>query len=401
MIYRLFLLKRWLEDLLIRPFIWLGRARADKYPLQEQYEMFFFFPFYHTGGAEKVHAQLAQVFMDRKCLVLFTRRSHDNGFRTAFEQAGHRVLDISAYTDDKRRYWKNLIWRGVVTAHINRQHQRPLIINGQCNFAYKCAPWLHKDIPQLELIHSFNSFSWIRIPFLPFIRQTVMISRKAIADHTRQYARLGIPGQVLTRIRLVQNGVPLPKDAKPKSFDGTHLRVLYVGRATPEKRVHLVAEAAIRCREAAMPVSFSFLGDIQSSLSPSLQDAGYFYGMVDDPQTIRKAYDEHHILVITSSEEGFPMVVMEAMAMGCIILATPVGDLPHHIHTSENGMLFNSTDEKTVLDELPIFLDRLRINPEACARMSAENIAYAKAQFGMTTFAEAWRQLAAHLMNKP
>ncbi|MCU0370876.1 MAG: flippase-like domain-containing protein, partial [Bacteroidales bacterium] len=173
--------------LLIRPFIWLGRAHADKYPLQEQYDIFFFFPFYHTGGAEKVHAQLAQVFREQKCLVLFTRKSHDNGFRAAFEQAGHRVLDISAYTDDKRRYWKNLIWRGVVTAHINRQGQRPLVINGQCNFAYKCAPWLHKAIPQLELIHSFNSFSWIRIPFLPFIRQTVMISRKAIADHTRQY----------------------------------------------------------------------------------------------------------------------------------------------------------------------------------------------------------------------
>jgi glycosyltransferase involved in cell wall biosynthesis len=193
----------------------------------------------------------------------------------------------------------------------------------------------------------------------------------------------------------------LPGDAAPKSFDGSYLRVLYVGRATPEKRVHLVAEAALRCREAAMPISFSFLGEIQSLLPPSLQDAGYFYGMVNDQETIHKAYAEHHVLIITSSEEGFPMVVMEAMAMGCIILATPVGDLPHHIHSSENGMLFSSTDEKTVLDELPIFLDRLRINPEACARMSANNIAYARTHFGMTTFAEAWRQLAEQLMHKP
>lgn len=399
MIYRLFLLKRWLEDLLIRPFTWLGRAHADKYPMEEQYEIFLFFPFYHTGGAEKVHAQLAQVFADRKCLVLFTRKSHDNGFRRAFEQAGHRVLDISAYTDDKRRYWKNLIWRGVVTTHINRQQRTPLVINGQCNFAYKCAPWLNKNIPQLELIHSFNSFSWIRIPFLPFIRQTVMISRKAIADHTHQYARLGIPGDMLTRIRLVQNGIPLPADAGQKSFDGTHLRVLYVGRATPEKRVHLVAEAALRCREAGMPVSYSFLGDVRPSLPPSLQDAGYFYGMTDDPEIIRKAYAEHHILVISSSEEGFPMVVMEAMAMGCIILATPVGDLPHHIHPEENGMLFSDTQEKTVLDEMPVFLERLRANPEACAHMSSNNIAYARAQFGLTTFAGAWRQLAEQLMH--
>lgn len=400
MIYRLFLVKRWLEDQLIRPFTWLGRAHADKYPLEEQYDIFFFFPFYHTGGAEKVHAQLAQVFSNRKCLVLFTRKSHDNGFRTAFEQAGHRVLDISAYTDDKRRYWKNLIWRGVVTAHINRQQRRPLVINGQCNFAYKCAPWLHKAIPQLELIHSFNSFSWIRIPFLPYIQETVMISRKAIADHTRQYARLGIPGDMLTRIRLIQNGVPLPEDIAQKTFDGTHLRVLYVGRATPEKRVHLVAEAALRSREAGLPFSFSFLGEIRPMLPPSLQDAGYFYGMTDDPLIIRKAYTEHHILVISSSEEGFPMVVMEAMAMGCIIIATPVGDLPHHIHPEENGMLFSDSREKTVLDEMPVFLERLLSNPAACARMSSNNIAYARAQFGLTTFAAAWRQLAEQLMHR-
>jgi glycosyltransferase involved in cell wall biosynthesis len=228
-----------------------------------------------------------------------------------------------------------------------------------------------------------------------------MISRKAIEDHTRQYARLGIPGDMLTRIRLIQNGVPLPADAGQKAFDGERLRVLYVGRATPEKRVHLVAEAALRCRESGMPVSFSFLGDIRPILSPSLQDAGYFYGMTEDTELIRKAYAEHDILVITSSEEGFPMVVMEAMAMGCIILATPVGDLPHHIRPESNGLLFSDTQEKTVLDEMPVFLERLLANPDACARMSANNITYARAQFGLTTFAGAWRELAEQLMHRP
>ena len=95
------------------------------------------------------------------------------------------------------------------------------------------------------------------------------------------------------------------------------------------------------------------------------------------------------------------MVVMEAMAMGCIILATPVGDLPHHIHPEENGLLFSDAQEKTFLDEIPVFLQRLQADPAACARMSANNVAYARGQFGITTFAEAWRALAAQLMDKP
>jgi glycosyltransferase involved in cell wall biosynthesis len=401
MTYRLFLLKRFLEDIFIWPFIQLGRAHADKYPLEESYEIFFFFPFYHTGGAEKVHAQIAQAFRGRRCLVIFTRKSHNEGFRRAFEQGGHRVLDISAYTDNKKAYWKNLVWRGVVSAHINRQKGRPLVFNGQCNFAYKCAPWFRRDIPQLELIHSYNSFSWIRVPFLPFYRQTVMISRKAISDHTAQYARLGIPGTFLTRIRLVQNGMALPDSVPTRDFSVDVIRVLYAGRATPEKRVHLVAEAAIRCRESGIPASFSFLGDIRPHLPPSLQEAGHFYGNVDDPAAVNRAYAEADVLVITSSEEGFPMVVMEAMAQGCIILATPVGDLPHHVRQGENGFIFSSAvDEKTVISEMMDFIRLLLGDAALRGRISTANTVYAREHFGLTTFNNAYRQLADQLIQQ-
>jgi glycosyltransferase involved in cell wall biosynthesis len=122
--------------------------------------------------------------------------------------------------------------------------------------------------------------------------------------------------------------------------------------------------------------------------------------MTDNQEIIRQAYADHHVLVITSSEEGFPMVVMEAMAMGCIILATPVGDLPHHIQPGENGAIFSSISEKTVLEEIPAFLEQWLADPQACARMSANNIAYAGAQFGLTTFAGAWKTLAATLMHR-
>jgi glycosyltransferase involved in cell wall biosynthesis len=397
--YRLFLLKRFVEDIFIWPFILLGRARADKYPLTEAYDIFFFFPFYHTGGAEKVHAQITQVFRGRKCLVIFTRKSHDDGFRRAFEMSGHRVLDISAYTDNKKAYWKNLIWRGVVSSHVNKQKGRPLVFNGQCNFAYKCAPWFRQDIPQLELIHSFNSFSWIRIPFLPFYSQTVMISRKAIADHTGQYAKLGIPGKLLSRIRLIQNGIPIPINVPARQFNGESIRVLYAGRATAEKRVHLVAEAAMRCRESGIAALFSFLGDIRPHLPPSLQEAGHFYGNLDDPDEIQQAYADADLLVITSSEEGFPMVVMEAMALGCIILATPVGDLPHHIRQEENGFVFSSaTDERKIIEEIPEYIKLLLRDTALCARMSEANISYAREHFGLTTFEQAYRQLAEQLI---
>jgi hypothetical protein len=40
-------------------------------PLKKEYRVFFFFPFYHTGGAEKVHAQIANATGGNDCIIFF------------------------------------------------------------------------------------------------------------------------------------------------------------------------------------------------------------------------------------------------------------------------------------------------------------------------------------------
>jgi L-malate glycosyltransferase len=394
MIYRLYLLKRLLEDFLIWPFILLGTAKAKKTPLRESYEIYFFFPFYHTGGAEKVHAQITQAFRGRKAIIIFTRKSHNDGFREAFTASGHTVLDISAYTDNKRRYWNNLVWRGLVAEHINNQADKPVVFNGQCNFGYKISPWINKDIRQLELIHSFNSFSQIRIPFIPFYRKTVMISQKAISDHQEQYKRLGIPENMAKRILYIRNGIHIPTDITPKVFSGKKMGVLYAGRGTPEKRVDIVARIALLCKAEKLPIDFTFLGDVLPYLDISLSEAGNFPGNISDQEKVESFYRQSDILIITSSEEGFPMVVMEAMARGCIILATPVGDLPAHIHQSRQGFLFSTvTDEEKIISEAIGFLKKLLSDRVLSNIISRDNIAYARENFGLHNFEEAYQHL--------
>ncbi|QYS91352.1 hypothetical protein JJC04_00315 [Flavobacterium covae] len=38
-------------------------------------EVIFFFPYYHTGGAEKVHAAILEAIHPKKCVVFFTKAS--------------------------------------------------------------------------------------------------------------------------------------------------------------------------------------------------------------------------------------------------------------------------------------------------------------------------------------
>ena len=115
--YKHFLLKRKIEDLFIFPFVLIGKLVARFRPLQQEYETFFFFPFYHTGGAEKVHALVAQATGNKRCIIFFTRKSQDKNFYKEFERSGCDIRDISAFTGSKLLYPINLVYRGIVSSH--------------------------------------------------------------------------------------------------------------------------------------------------------------------------------------------------------------------------------------------------------------------------------------------
>jgi glycosyltransferase involved in cell wall biosynthesis len=382
-----------MEDIFIYPFVLLGRLFAAIKPLKQEYNVFFFFPFYHTGGAEKVHSLVAQAVGNSNCIIFFTRKSVDDTFKKEFEKTGFTIKDISAYTDNKFLYFFNLIYRGIITGYINKQQSKPVVFNGQCNFAYKISPWINKDIKQVELIHSFNTFSWIRLPFLPFIYKTVMISKVRIGNHLDQYNNLQVPPMFNFRITYICNGIELPETVAAKDFE-VPLQVLYVGRGTPEKRVHLVAQIAERTKQTNPQTIFTIAGDVGNAIPENLKQYCILKGNVNDPKQLEALYQQSHILLITSETEGFPMVVMEAMSYGCAIVATAVGDLPVHVRNELNGFVTTEImDEKKVVDEMVEQLQTLSSNRTLLKEIYSNNVAYAKANFDIEMFNKKYQQL--------
>ncbi|GEO10994.1 glycosyltransferase family 4 protein [Segetibacter aerophilus] len=368
-------------------------------PLKKEYETFYFFPFYHTGGAEKVHALVTQATGGPNSIIYFTRTSHDKNFYADFVKSGSTIKDISRYTDNKFLYFLNLIYRGYISGVINNQKKTALIFNGQCNFAYKISPWIKKRIPQIELIHSFNTFSWIRIPFLPFISRTVMISQVRIDDHLKQYKKLKVPDVYKARIQHIVNGIPLPLSKKQKDVTET-IKVLYAGRGTEEKRVNLVAKIAVRSAQEALPVEFLFMGDVREAISPSLRSFCTILGHLVDQKKIDEVYSKAHLVIITSYTEGFPLVIEEGMSHGCGVIATPVGDIPIHVKPHENGFLFSSIwDEALIVEEGVKFLSLLSKEKGLLLQMGENNRKYAYENFSLEAFDKKYRQLFDQLRN--
>lgn len=54
------------------------------------------------------------------------------------------------------------------------------------------------------------------------------------------------------------------------------------------------------------------------------------------------------VLVVPSYREGLPNIVLEAMACGCIVLATPVGGIPALVHDGVTGFITETNSPETL-----------------------------------------------------
>ena len=305
--FRLLLIKRVVEDIVMFPLILLGRLLSILKPLDREYKVFYFFPFYHTGGAEKVHALFANATGSQDCIIYFTKNSHNKAFFQKFKDSGCVIKEVSRYTDNKWIYFVNIIYRGLISGYINKQKNAPVVFNGQCNFGYKISPWINRNIKQIELIHSISNFSYIRIPFLPFISKTIMISVEKIKEHKKLYRRFFIPELYDNKIHHIPNASEFDSiDVSEKNFSG--VIVLYSGRATYEKRAHLVVAIAREVHTVSPAVQFIMAGDEFSDFKSSNNSFISFKGNIADEKELKAVYKQSNILLITSSTEGFPFL---------------------------------------------------------------------------------------------
>jgi glycosyltransferase involved in cell wall biosynthesis len=131
------------------------------------------------------------------------------------------------------------------------------------------------------------------------------------------------------------------------------LTVLFVGVCAVRKGVHFALEAWLRSPASAdgqFLIAGEFLPEyarkLESMLShPSVKVLGH---RKDVPELMRRS----DVLVLPSVEEGFGLVVTEAMASGCVPLASDAcTELCEHLVT---GLVHNSGDVDTLSNQMTL-----------------------------------------------
>lgn len=386
--YRTAVLKRNLELVGMFPFVLLGKLAGMIFPLKGRPDVFIFSPGADIGGSIKVNADIAECIKDKKPVIIFSKKPKNNKFRHLFDIEGVRVIDLHKYVDNKAFHFVNFFFRGVIASWAN-QAEKPVIFGGESIFFYKIVPHVKASAKVVELCHLNTWFNFSQA-FARYIDVRIFSTPQIKRDVEAQYEKNGVPYKYRERLVFVDNKIPIPER---RIINNKTLQVVFVGRGSPQKRVHLLAEVARRLHDEGADIHFSFAGDVENLVPVDVQKYCTMYGNVQDVEKLKSIYDRSDVLLLTSAFEGLPIVVMDMMARGKAIVSTAVGGIPDYITDEENGLLVYETDEDAIVVKSAELLKRLHHDRELLKRMGDANYRYALEHFSGEKFCSFYRKM--------
>jgi glycosyltransferase involved in cell wall biosynthesis len=384
--YKRAILKRNIELAGMFPFVVLGKLAGKLFKLKTQHRIFLFFPWAEIGGSIMVNVDIANCIKDAKPIIIFSKKPKNNGFRKFFDIENVRVIDLHKYIDNKLYHFVNFFFRGVLASWINGAKD-PIVFGGESLYFYKVIPHLKKGTRCIELSH-LNTWMDFNQAYVEYIDARIFSTPQVKRDIENQYKINGVPAAYFERLFFVDNKVDIPPFSQ---VNNSRLEVIFVGRGAPQKRVHLIAAIAKKMHELKSNIHFSFVGDVEKIVSEDVKEYTTLYGNVDKVK-LNKIYDESDVLLLTSAFEGLPIVVMDMMARGRVVVSTAVGGIPDYIQHGETGFLINETDEDQIVSKAIEYLTNLVENKSLRTKIQQNAYQFAKEHFGEEQFCSNFRK---------
>jgi len=178
---------------------------------------------------------------------------------------------------------------------------------------------------------------------------------------------LGLPA---AKVRLIVNGVPDPGRLPAAPVDDGPCRLLALGELGPRKGTPEIIEAAAGDLLARRNIQVTLAGNgpvdeyRRTVAARGLGGRMALPGWVSatDAQSLLR---DCHIFLLPSRDEGLPIAILEAMAAGRAIVATPVGAIPDAIEDGVTGLVVPPGDAGALASAL----DRLIGDPALRQRL--------------------------------
>lgn len=321
-----------------------------KYPyihkrIQKKTDLYFFFPYWSLGGAERVHIDILNLFKKEAPLCFITSKSSGSEFKKEFLAAAN-IINLGRW-GEKKAYKAHMLKK--IARSINA-NAAPVVFGSNSLFMYELIPFLGDHVKIIDLIHNFSDHKegsdWYSIPYIPRLSQRIVVGQKMITQFKEFYKQNQVPDHYIERLIVIQNKIPFNNKMPEKNYEGV-LQILFVARNSAEKRVNVLTRIAWLCHKFNLPVAFKMIGDfkpLQNEVPPNTK----ILGEIGDKFTLNNYYKASHLLLLTSFRESWGLVIFEGMNFGTVPISTEVGELSDYISKEkENGVLIeNLKDEE-------------------------------------------------------
>jgi alpha-maltose-1-phosphate synthase len=161
-------------------------------------------------------------------------------------------------------------------------------------------------------------------------------------------------GSLKARITVVPYGAPrleVPVQRFSRST-GRKLKVIFVGSLSQRKGVSYLLDAI---RQLGSAVELTLIGRRVGECRP-LDSALKIHRWIPSQShaEVLQELQRHDVMVFPSLFEGFGLVVLEAMACGVPVIATPNGAAPDIIHNGQDGFIAPIRDSRALAHKLEL-----------------------------------------------
>ncbi len=231
----------------------------------------------------------------------------------------------------------------------------------------------------------------------------IVCNSKAVALDTlnREHTRSAL-------VSVIYNGVdtdtfhPGEGSPQPTLREKDELVVGTVGNLKPEKNQSLLirafARAAAGFPRARLVIAGRDMGEGEKlrvlATELGVADRVQFAGEVSDAASFHRSLD---LFVLSSSEEGMPNVVLEAMASGLPVVTTRVGGIRALIRSGKQGIVVKVEDEAGLADAVRSLL----ADPALRAELGAAALRRIRSRFSSAVMAGRYSVLYKKLIGKP
>ena len=118
-----------------------------------------------------------------------------------------------------------------------------------------------------------------------------------------------------------------------------------------------------------------------------------FYGNVKDEEQMQRIYERADVLILTSAFEGLPVVIMQMMSYGKVVVSTAVSGIPDYIFHEQNGLLIFATEESAIIAEGVSHIERLLNDVNLRKTLGSRARKDAIEKFSRHSFETSYRQI--------